>query len=459
MKACPLCDTTFGDRVDFCFHDGAPLVKAVVPAPAPAPPPAPVDPASGSASAFDAPDPGGFSFGAPGDPFDAPEPRFARSTTGPVAPVPVPDVASDVAPDFDSVTDAPDAVPDPSAVGVSEADASRKSSGLVRPPPPPSTFPRRAPAPEPAPAPVPAPEPAPAPAPAPPPQPAAAPPAAPAHIPYADDEDAGSGSAKKLVWLAFLAILIVLGGAWYASRPAPEPIVTAPAPKVRADPPKPAPVVAPPPKPTPPAPPPPEAPPPEVPVPVEAAPAPVEPVPTPAPAPTPKPAPKPDPRPAPPAPTPTPAPEANPWSAPEAATSGVLSVTSTPGGATVFLDNAPIGKTPLQREAPFGGHVLRVELAGFHDEARQVELASGSMSVPFELRAVVVTGEVHIFGTPGYTVLVDGEEIGNIPVTAKLSEGTHRFEAISPAGERSSVSRDIQFDGSRKAVTVTIGPQ
>ena len=26
MKLCPICGSTYGDRVDFCFQDGAPLV-------------------------------------------------------------------------------------------------------------------------------------------------------------------------------------------------------------------------------------------------------------------------------------------------------------------------------------------------------------------------------------------------------------------------------------------------
>lgn len=134
-----------------------------------------------------------------------------------------------------------------------------------------------------------------------------------------------------------------------------------------------------------------------------------------------------------------------------------MSITSVPAGATVFVDDRRVGQTPLKHSVDYGDHVLRIEKAGYHDEGRPVTVSTASMNVPFELRAVVVTGEVHIFGTPGHTVLVDGEEIGKIPATAKLSEGPHRFESVAPTGERTSTSRDIQFGGSGKAVTVTIG--
>ena len=56
MKSCPICGSTYADRVDFCFQDGAPLVASAA-APQVAPAPEPVAPEPESVSALDVPVP------------------------------------------------------------------------------------------------------------------------------------------------------------------------------------------------------------------------------------------------------------------------------------------------------------------------------------------------------------------------------------------------------------------
>jgi hypothetical protein len=135
-----------------------------------------------------------------------------------------------------------------------------------------------------------------------------------------------------------------------------------------------------------------------------------------------------------------------------------VQITSVPSGAKVFVDDRAVGNTPYTVQMDYGSHTVRVEKPGYHSGARAIDVASASLAVPFELAPVVVTGEVHIFGTPGHILRVDGEEIGKIPATAKLSEGTHRFEVTDPATGRSlSSSRDIRFEAAGRAITVTLG--
>lgn len=103
MKACPLCGSTYADRVDFCFKDGAPLVAApegegASPLPTPADPPVPAappvasfteahtGPIPGLADESDLPEPAGLvarqqalSSGAA----DLPSPRLLPASQGP----------------------------------------------------------------------------------------------------------------------------------------------------------------------------------------------------------------------------------------------------------------------------------------------------------------------------------------------------------------------------------------
>jgi len=80
-----------------------------------------------------------------------------------------------------------------------------------------------------------------------------------------------------------------------------------------------------------------------------------------------------------PVPAPAPTPTAEPVPPPAAAAPVELSVDSTPRGAKVFLDDDPIGETPVSVRVVAGDqkHVLRVELAGFRTDVRDVILDQG----------------------------------------------------------------------------------
>jgi len=143
------------------------------------------------------------------------------------------------------------------------------------------------------------------------------------------------------------------------------------------------------------------------------------PVPTPTPAPTPVPTPPATPPPAPvadPAPTPTPArtapaqgtagapgrPAATPAppAVPAAPTTGSLEVYSQPPGASVYVDDEPLGSTDpvtgrlVKHGLPLGRHHLRVAQAAFADELREVEIAAGTLTVRATLAPLgVAAGE------------------------------------------------------------------
>lgn len=147
----------------------------------------------------------------------------------------------------------------------------------------------------------------------------------------------------------------------------------------------------------------------------------------------------------------------DPWNTRGAATSGRLTINSIPSGATVYVDNRQIGRSPLSTDLAFGMHTIRVELGGYSAEQRTIDVQVPEMAVPFELKPTVVTGTVNIFGPTGATVLVDGAQVGKIPTSVKLTEGAHSFEVRTADGSSFSRSQDVRFDGGT-TVSVTLSP-
>ncbi len=56
---------------------------------------------------------------------------------------------------------------------------------------------------------------------------------------------------------------------------------------------------------------------------------------------------------------------------------GTLKLESTPAGATIYLDDAEVGVTPLELEVQAGSHRLRIEKPGFAPQSQDIDLAGG----------------------------------------------------------------------------------
>ena len=497
MKACPLCKNSYEDWVEFCFHDGMPLVVHAASRPAAAPkmptlasaPTLPPSMSEGGGPSFDA--------------FDAPEPTLIRMAKLKAAAVVTPE-APTLPPPWtraEDSADPPDARPRAEDLPPRRADA----VGVGASPPPAAAVVRRRDV-----APV----------------AATASPEAPAaefdefEFPHPDEDsrgtvpmytaepapkrdkarDTGVGVAPAAAGIGVLmiatisiAFLVVMGGGymfWSGQKKAAPPVVVdtrsvatptpvvpepvAPPPEPVAPPPEP---VAPPPepvappKPEPVAPPKPEpvaAPKPE-PVTPAAAPKPVTPPPkpvTPPPKPvTPPPKPvTPPPKPVTPPPKPvTPPPVTtatttsdNPWGSESAASKGKLTVTSDPAGATVTIDDRARGAAPVTIELDYGKHKVKVSAPGHKAETSEVSLNVQSMSVPFRLQAERVTGLVTVFGPTGGAAFVDGRDMGPLPVSSTLEEGVHTFKLVQADGGSCQTSRDVRFPAGGRPVQVNL---
>lgn len=128
-------------------------------------------------------------------------------------------------------------------------------------------------------------------------------------------------------------------------------------------------------------------------------------------------------------------------------TSGILSVSSSPWGAFVYVDGIYTGITPLTEAAEAGIHTVTISMAGYNDHISSVSVpAGGTASVSAVLTKITGTvtstvsttitstpssatgtGTYIILSTPeGARVYLDGSVIGVTPLRAgDLSPGQH----------------------------------
>jgi len=163
--------------------------------------------------------------------------------------------------------------------------------------------------------------------------------------------------------------------------------------------------------------------------------------PTPAPAPEPTPAASSNPWTAPAEPTPAPSvvDPANPWGTPAEATTGTLIVSSNPGGATVLVDGASRGTTPLSLQLPFKDYEVRVSKDGFASRTQVVRVVGTkpiSVDVALESLAPAAATQamaVIIASNPGGAIIfVDGARKGPTPLTVPMTVGNHEIRLEAP---------------------------
>ena len=111
---------------------------------------------------------------------------------------------------------------------------------------------------------------------------------------------------------------------------------------------------------------------------------------------------------------------------------GYLQVVSDPPGANVFIDGSEqgaAGQTPFRSVVDTGTHHLTLERAGFAPEERDVEVDVGAeFSLNVRL-ARVDYGRLRVVASqPHARVLVDGEEVGEVPYEGQVSPGSHEVE-------------------------------
>ena len=98
---------------------------------------------------------------------------------------------------------------------------------------------------------------------------------------------------------------------------------------------------------------------------------------------------------------------------------GTLNITSVPVEAQVFVDDTPVGKTPLKLQRPEGRYLLRLERAGCTPEERSVTFYKGRTD---SVRIILASkpGGVKVTSIPaGAEVLINGAKQGVTPCTVQ----------------------------------------
>jgi hypothetical protein len=127
-----------------------------------------------------------------------------------------------------------------------------------------------------------------------------------------------------------------------------------------------------------------------------------------------------------------------------------IEVSANEEGATLFVDDYAIGKTPFAGPVRIdvGKHVLKLGKDGFVDAIKPVDVASGQVTpVQFRIEPVNKTALVMVTvgGAPSATVFVDGRDVGPAPFRGELSADRHTIEARSPGYVTVGQTVDVQY--------------
>lgn len=135
---------------------------------------------------------------------------------------------------------------------------------------------------------------------------------------------------------------------------------------------------------------------------------------------------------------------------------GSVTVTSTPSGALVFLDEKQVGQTPLTLDRiASGSHSLRLQAPQYAVERRNVSVADGqTANVAVTLAARFA--EITVQAPQGAVETVDGDRKGSGTLSWRQSEGLCDI-VVSMAGHRDA-RRQLEVVAGR-AQTVQLTPQ
>lgn len=103
---------------------------------------------------------------------------------------------------------------------------------------------------------------------------------------------------------------------------------------------------------------------------------------------------------------------------------GLLTITSTPSGASVKVDGKVLGVTPLDADVPAGTRVFSVNLPGYVEETRPVEVgAAVALTLDFRLNPVPVASGPAFYETWWFWTLVGVAGAGTAAAVIATSGG------------------------------------
>ncbi|WP_437930729.1 PEGA domain-containing protein [Sorangium sp. So ce291] len=112
-----------------------------------------------------------------------------------------------------------------------------------------------------------------------------------------------------------------------------------------------------------------------------------------------------------------------------------LEITASEAGATVFVDDEPVGTTPLAAPVPIdiGERRIRVSKPGFVDFVRQEKVVGGgSVALVARLERAVHRGRLLVAAEQDGLIALDGKVVGKGRWEGSVPSGTHTLRVTAP---------------------------
>jgi formylglycine-generating enzyme required for sulfatase activity len=129
-----------------------------------------------------------------------------------------------------------------------------------------------------------------------------------------------------------------------------------------------------------------------------------------------------------------------------------VSLATQPAGATILVDGADVGVTPLEMQLTAGERQLEARLSGYNAWTSKLIVSAGTPQQLPDVKLALADGRVDIATRPTEAnVSIDGEFRGRSPLTVRLAPGkAHDLTLTKPGYETATRSLSIAADSGRK---------
>ena len=138
---------------------------------------------------------------------------------------------------------------------------------------------------------------------------------------------------------------------------------------------------------------------------------------------------------------------------------GSLKISSTPAGASVFLNGEPSRQTPTEiKDLKAGTYTVKLEKEGYDSEEHEVKVPPGKQTEITYTLSTNMGGIDLLVNPPGVTIYLDGKKVGvTEPESAEVKYMSKVFEIRGlKSGEHSIVARHSRAVPNEKKITVTV---
>jgi eukaryotic-like serine/threonine-protein kinase len=134
-----------------------------------------------------------------------------------------------------------------------------------------------------------------------------------------------------------------------------------------------------------------------------------------------------------------------------------LKIRSTPSGAEVFVDDASVGKTPMEQALPAGEHSIRLSLANYQVYEERLALED-ARELDVTLKPAAKKFNLDVSSTPpGAQVFLNGKPAGNTPLTTAVAPGTYLVSL--QMADHKEWKRQVEIQDEDHTLTADLIPQ